>query len=222
MTKRNIKNLPEHERPREKLIERGAVALTDHELLAVLIGKGSRKHDAITLARKMIPVIDEKGIKLSVDDLVRFDGIGNAKAALILAAMEFSRRRIRPEGIRIETPADLVPHIRHYVDRKQEHFICASVNGANEVINIRVVSIGLIDRSHVHPREVFADPLVDRASAVILAHNHPAGTLKPSGQDMETTRRLRQAGEIMGITVLDHIIFNNTEYFSFLENDIGF
>jgi len=222
MAKRNIKNLPEHERPREKLIERGAVALTDHELLAVLIGKGFRRHDAITLAKKMIPVIDEKGTKLSVDDLAKFDGIGNAKAALILAAIEFSRRRIRPEGIRIETPADLVPHIRHYVDRKQEHFLCASVNGANEIINIRVVSIGLVDRSHVHPREVFADPLMDRASAVILAHNHPAGTLKPSEQDMETTRRLRQAGEIMGITVLDHIIFNHLAYFSFLENDIGF
>jgi DNA repair protein RadC len=222
MAKRNIKNLPEHERPREKLIERGAVALTDHELLAVLIGKGSRRHDAITLAKKMIPVIDEKGAKLSVDDLAKFDGIGNAKAALILAAIEFSRRRIRPEGIRIETPADLVPHIRHYVDRKQEHFLCASVNGANEIINIRVVSIGLVDRSHVHPREVFADPLIDRASAVILAHNHPDGALTPSEQDIETTQRLRQAGEIMGITVLDHIIFNKTEYFSFLENDIGF
>ncbi|MCD4788232.1 MAG: DNA repair protein RadC [Desulfobacterales bacterium] len=222
MAKRNIKNLPEHERPREKLIERGAVALTDHELLAVLIGKGSRRHDAITLAKKMIPVIDEKGAKLSVDDLVKFDGIGNAKAALILAATEFSRRRIRLEGIRIETPADLVPYIRHYVDRKQEHFLCASVNGANEIINIRVVSIGLVDRSHVHPREVFADPLIDRASAVILAHNHPAGALNPSEQDIETTQRLRQAGEIMGITILDHIIFNGTEYFSFLENDIEF
>lgn len=222
MAKKNIKDLPEHERPREKLIERGAVALSDHELLAVLIGKGSRRHDAITLAKKMIPIIDEKGAKLSVDDLAKFDGIGNAKAALILAATEFSRRRIRPEGIRIETPSDLVPHIRHYVDRKQEHFICASVNGANEIIDIRVVSIGLIDRSHVHPREVFADPVIDRASAVILAHNHPVGALNPSVQDIETTQRLRQAGEIMGITVLDHIIFNNTEYFSFLESDIGF
>jgi DNA repair protein RadC len=222
MAKRNIKNLPEHERPREKLIERGAVALTDHELLAVLIGKGSRRHDAITLAKKMIPVIDEKGAKLSVDDLVKFDGIGNAKAALILAATEFSRRRIRPEGIRIETPSDLVPYIRHYVGRKQEHFLCASINGANEIIDIRVVSIGLVDRSHVHPREVFADPLIDRASAVILAHNHPAGALNPSEQDIETTQRLRQAGEIMGITVLDHIIFNRTGYFSFLEGDIGF
>lgn len=222
MAKKNIKNLPVHERPREKLIERGAIALKDHELLAVLIGKGSRRHDAITLARKLIPIIDEKGAKLSVDDLAKFDGIGNAKAALILAAIEFSRRRIRPEGIRIETPSDLVPHIRHYVDRKREHFICASVNGANEIINIRVVSIGLIDRSHVHPREVFADPLIDRASAVILAHNHPVGALNPSDQDIETTQRLQQAGEIMGITVLDHIIFNSTEYFSFLESDIGF
>ncbi len=222
MAKRNIKNLPEHERPREKLIERGAVALTDHELLAVLIGKGSRRHDAITLAKKMIPVIDDKGAKLSIDDLTKFDGIGNAKAALILAATEFSRRRIRPEGIRIETPSDLVPYIRHYVDRKQEHFLCASVNGANEIINIRVVSIGLVDRSHVHPREVFADPLIDRASAVILAHNHPAGALNPSEQDIETTQRLQQAGKIMGITVLDHIIFNSTEYFSFLESDIVF
>ena len=222
MAKKDIKNLPEHERPREKLIERGAVALTDHELLAVLIGKGSRRHDAITLAQKMIPVIDEKGAKLSVDDLAKFDGIGNTKAALILAAIEFSRRRIRPEGIRIETPSDLVPHIRHYVDRKREHFLCASVNGANEIIDIRVVSIGLVDRSHVHPREVFADPLTDRASAVILAHNHPVGVLTPSEQDIETTKRLQQAGKIMGITVLDHIIFNSTEYFSFLENDIEF
>jgi len=136
--------------------------------------------------------------------------------------MEFVRRRIKPEGIRIETPADLLPHIRHYADRKQEHFLCASVNGANEVINIRVVSIGLIDRSPVHPREVFADPLMDRASAVILAHNHPVGSLKPSESDMETTRRLKEAGDVMGVTVLDHLIFNRANYFSFLEQGVGF
>jgi len=217
---KTIKNLLKHERPRERLIEKGTRALSDHELLAVLLGKGSRKHDVISLAKKMIPVIDAKGENLSVDDLSEFDGVGNAKAAIILAAAEFFRRRICPEGIKIKTPADLVPHIRHYIDRKQEHFLCTSVNGANEVLNIRVVSIGLVDRSHVHPREVFADPLVDRASAVILAHNHPAGTLKPSEQDIEITQRLRQAGKIMGITVLDHIIINDTGYFSFLENNI--
>lgn len=219
MVNKNIKNLPEHERPREKLIEKGADTLKDHELLAVLIGKGSRKHDAITLAKKLIPIIDEKGTNLSIDDLTEFDGIGNAKAALILSAIEFSRRRIRPEGICINTPADLLPHIRHYSDRKQEHFLCASVNGANEIINIRVISIGLIDRSHVHPREVFADPITDRASGIIVAHNHPSGGLSPSKNDIEVTRRLKEAGKTLGIELLDHIIFNGNSYYSFLEND---
>jgi len=217
--KRKIKNLPVHERPREKLLEKGAQALKDRELLAVLLGKGSQRHDVLTLAEKLIPVIDEKGTELSFEDLAQFDGIGKAKAALILAAIEFTRRRVKPEGIRINVPSDLLPYIQHYADRKQEHFLCASINGANEVMNIRVVSIGLVDKSQVHPREVFAEPITDRASAVILAHNHPVGSLKPSEADIETTQRLRQAGEIIGIAVLDHIIFNKNGYHSFLENN---
>lgn len=216
--RKRIKALPVHERPREKLLEKGARALKDRELLAILLGKGSKKHDVLTLAEKLIPVIDEKGAKLSVEDLVQFDGVGKAKATLILATIEFTRRRVKPEGVRINVPADLLPLIQHYANRKQEHFICASINGANEVINVRVVSIGLVDKSQVHPREVFADPLTDRASAVILAHNHPVGSLNPSEADIETTQRLRQAGEIIGITVLDHIIFNQKSYYSFLEN----
>jgi len=170
---------------------KGVSALTDRELLAVLLGKGSQKHDVLTLAEKLIPVIDEKGGKLTVDDLAKFDGIGKAKAGLVLAAIEFTRRRIKPEGIRIDMPADLVPHIRHYADRKQEHFLCASINGANEVVNIRVVSIGLVNKTQVHPREVFADPIGDRASAIIVAHNHPSGALKPSSEDIEVTKQLK-------------------------------
>lgn len=220
--RKTIKDLPEHERPREKLLKKGPRGLKDYELLAVLLGKGSAKQDVLSLAQKLVPVIDEKGLDVSVQDLAAFDGMGEAKAALVLAAMEFVRRRVKPEGIRIETPADLLPHIRHYADRKQEHFLCASVNGANEVINIRIVSIGLIDRSPVHPREVFADPLMDRASAIILAHNHPSGPLNPSAADVETTRRLKQAGDIIGLAVMDHLIFNRTDYFSFLENGIQF
>ena len=176
----------------------------------------------LTLAEKLIPIIDEKGSALTADDLAKLDGVGKAKAAAILAAVEFTRRRVKPEGIKIKQPADIVPHIQHYTDRKQEHFICASVNGANEVVNIRVVTIGLIDRSHVHPREVFAEPIVDRASSVILAHNHPVGNLEPSREDIETTKRLRRAGEIMGVTVLDHIVFNAKDHFSFVKNGISF
>ena len=134
------------------------------------------------------------------------------------AAIEFARRRIKPEGVKIETPADVLPLIRHYADRKQEHFLCASINGANEILNIRVVSIGLIDRSPVHPREVFADALSDRASAIIVAHNHPSGGVEPSSSDINITVQLKAAGAIIGIELLDHIIFNRTKYFSFLED----
>jgi len=107
--------------------------------------------------------------------------------------------------------------VRHYADRKQEHFLCASINGANEILNIRVVSIGLIDRTPVHPREVFADVLSDRASAIIVAHNHPSGDLEPSASDVDVTNQLKAAGSVVGITLLDHIIFNRSSYFSFLE-----
>lgn len=213
----SIQQMPEADRPREKLLRKGAAALSDRELLAVLLGKGAPGMDVMTLAGKLARVIDEKGLTVKAEDLTQFVGVGDAKATLILAAIEFARRRIKPEGAKIETPADLLPHIRHYADRKQEHFLCASINGANEILNIRVVSNGLVDRSPVHPREVFADALTDRASAVIVAHNHPNGGLEPSPSDIRITAQLKAAGEIVGIMLLDHIIFNRIGYFSFLE-----
>ncbi|MDP2158321.1 MAG: DNA repair protein RadC [Nitrospirota bacterium] len=215
---RPFDKIPKHKRPREKLLARGAKALSDQELLAILLGKGTPKMDVMTLANKLAKVVDEKGLELLPDDLVQFDGVGDAKATLILAAIEFARRRIKPEGTKIETPADLLPLISHYADRKQEHFIAASVNGANEIMNIRVVSIGLVDRTSVHPREVFADTLTDRASGVIVAHNHPAGALEPSAWDVEVTKQLKAAGEVVGVVLLDHIIFNRNGYYSFLEH----
>lgn len=192
--------------------------MSDQELLAVLLGKGTAGMDVMKLAGKLAKVIDEKGLSVRAEDLREFGGVGDAKATLILAALEFARRRIKPEGAKIETPADLLPHVRHYADRKQEHFLCASINGANEILNIRVVSIGLIDRTPVHPREVFSDALLDRASAIIVAHNHPAGSLEPSPADLDATKQLKEAGKCIGIPLLDHIIFNRLSYFSFLEN----
>lgn len=212
-----IAQMPDADRPREKLLRKGAPALSDQELLAIMLGQGTPGMDVMKLAGKLARLIDEKGLHVIAQDLIQFEGVGNAKATLILAAIEFARRRIKPEGSKIETPADLLPHVRHYADRKQEHFLCATLNGANEILNVRVVSIGLIDRSPVHPREVFADALSDRASAVIVAHNHPSGGLEPSPSDMNITAQLKAAGTIIGIDLLDHIIFNRTGYFSFLE-----
>jgi DNA repair protein RadC len=214
---KRIDQIPKHDRPREKLLAKGAHALSDQELLAVLLGKGSAQMDVMTLAAKLSRVVDENGLDVRVDDLTGFAGVGEAKASVLLAAIEFARRRIKPEGLKISTPADVLPLLQHFADRKQEHFLAVSINGANEVLHVRVVSIGLIDRSPVHPREVFADALTDRASGIIVAHNHPSGSLEPSPSDIDITKQIKQAGEIVGIALLDHIIFNRKGYFSFLE-----
>lgn len=217
---KRIDQIPKDDRPREKLLAKGAESLSDQELLAILIGKGTVKMDVMTLAAKLSRAIDEKGLKVRVDDLIGFEGVGKAKATLILAAIEFARRRIKPAGLKIETPADVLPLIRHFADRKQEHFLSVTINGANEVLSVRVVSIGLVDRTPVHPREVFADAVADRASGIIVAHNHPAGSLNPSPPDIEVTKQLKEAGKFVGIELLDHIVFNRVGYFSFLESGI--
>lgn len=217
---RNIKNLPECERPREKLQQKGSEALSDLELMAILLGSGTKGHDVMKVSGRILKILDGNSKQLSLEELQRIEGVGLAKATLIAAALEFARRRIRPEGLKISTPADVLPLIQHYADRKQEHFICISINGANEVIKSRVVSVGLVNKTHVHPREVFADPITDRASAIIVAHNHPSGSLTPSTEDKEITGQLKSAGEILGIRLLDHIIFNHKGYFSFLESGV--
>lgn len=216
---KKIKDLPLNERPREKLLAKGASALADYELLAIILGKGSQKNDVLSLSRKIIKTIDKKGLNLQAKDIIEIDGIGEAKATAISAAFEFVRRRIKPEGLKIKFPVDILPLIQHFGDRKQEHFLCISINGANEVMNVRVVTIGLVNKSHVHPRELFADVIEERASAVIIAHNHPNGDLKPSDEDIRITKRIKDSSTVLGINLLDHIIFNSKGYYSFLEND---
>lgn len=215
---KHIRDIPESDRPREKMLRLGAAALSDQELLAALLGKGMPGLDVMTLAGKLARLIDEKGLGIRAEDLTGLAGVGTAKATLILAAIEFARRRIKPDGVKIETPADVLPLLKHYADRRQEHFLAVTINGANEVMGVRVISIGLIDRSPVHPREVFAEAVAERSSGIIVAHNHPAGSLQPSPQDIDSTRQLKEAGRVIGIELLDHIIFNRTGYFSFLES----
>jgi DNA repair protein RadC len=216
---KKLKDIPVNERPREKLIEKGAKFLSDQELLAIILGKGTQKDDVLALSKKLIKIIDKKGVSFQADDILDIPGIGKAKAASISASFEFVRRRIKPEGLKIKFPADILPLIRHYADRRQEHFLCISINGANEVMSVRVVSIGLVNKSHVHPREVFSDPISERASAIIVAHNHPDGELKPSPEDIKITHRLKEAAIILGINFLDHIIFNAKGYYSFAKDN---
>ena len=170
------------------------------------------------LAEEIIHHIDSRKTENIETTLKTVNGIGQAKLTTILAAFELGRRYYGLGNEKIQHPADIVPFLRHYSVRKQEQFICASLNGAHEISAIRVVSVGTLTQTLVHPREVFADPLADRAAAVILAHNHPSGNLEPSHEDLLLTRRISRAGKLLGIEVLDHIILApNGDYLSFIE-----
>lgn len=207
-------------RPREKMLNRGPVSLSDRELAALLINSGQRDHPVEDLARSLIDVLDLKGANLCLGDILGIPGIGHTKGCQIAGAMELFRRRFNYNRQTIRRPGDVYPLIRHYAERPQENFITVSLNGAHEVITSRIVSVGLVNRTLVHPREVFADPITDRAAAVIVAHNHPSGSLEPSSDDHEITRRMRDAGHILGISVLDHLIITRSGYFSFMENGV--
>ena len=213
-----MKDIPSIDRPREKLSRIGAQALTDTELLAVLLGSGSASLGVLKLAEKVLSTVNSAKGSPKLSELTNIHGLGTAKASCILAALEFSRRRMQSNGQCIKQSADILPLISYLGNHKQEHFICISLNGAAEVIATRVISVGLANLAPVHPREVFADPIVDRASAIIVAHNHPSGSLRPSKADLRITEQLKAAGSVLGIQVLDHIIFNLEGYYSFVEH----
>jgi DNA repair protein RadC len=205
--------------PRERLFVYGPAALSDEELLSVLLGWGTRGKPVRKLAGEVLALVERTHGSVDLDALLHVVGLGHAKAASVAAALELARRLLCPKQQRITFPADVIPLISHYSDRKQEHFLCLSLNGAHEVSAIRVVSVGLVNRTVVHPREVYADALMDRAAAVIVAHNHPSGNVEPSAEDRDVTARLKAAGETLGVRLLDHIIFSARGYYSFLEKE---
>ncbi len=207
-----IKDLPKESRPREKLLNLGAENLSDRELIAILLGKGIKGKNIISLSEEVLNQLDILNYEINETLLMNIAGLGKAKIASIAAAIEFSRRILCPKSKKIKSPSDIYPYIQHFADRKQEIFVCASLNGAYEIIAIRVVSIGLINKTLVHPREVFADPISDRAAAVIVCHNHPSGNLEPSDEDREITKRLKDASNVLGVPLLDHIIFSEAGY----------
>lgn len=216
-----IRELPPEERPREKLFKNGVKNLSDTELVSILLGKGVRGKGLYSLSQEVLSMLDRNNYRIEEKFFLDIGGLGKAKAASLAAAFELSRRILCPEAVRIKSPADLYLCVKHYADRKQELFISVSLNGAHEVIAIRTVTIGLINRSLVHPREVFADPLSDRAAAVIVCHNHPSGNLEPSTEDRDVTKRLSDAGEVLGVPLLDHIIFSQKGYFSIFSGQTG-
>jgi DNA repair protein RadC len=204
-------------RPREKLAQQGARALSDQELLAIMLGSGTRGVPVRSLAGRVLPLLDNSIDNLDLTALQGVCGIGPSKACLLAAALEFARRRIRPEGIRITGARDVLPLVNHLLDRPQEHVLTISLSGAHEVIRVRIVSIGLLTSCPIHPREVFVGPITDHAYSIIVAHNHPSGDPTPSEEDRKVTKQLKAAAATLGLRLLDHIIFARRGYYSFQE-----
>jgi DNA repair protein RadC len=211
------------DRPREKLLRAGAAALGDHELLAIVIGSGVRRASALALAGA---VLEEAGglhglARLGRHALERIAGVGEAKASQIVAAIELGRRTlVRPAGGRTQftAPRDAAQFLMpQFGSRPVEHFGIVLLDTKHRVLRTRVLTIGTLDSSPVHPREVFREAAVGSAAAIVLFHNHPSGDPAPSADDLDLTARLVEAGHLMGIDVLDHIILGESRYCSLKE-----
>lgn len=215
-----LQEIPLEERPREKFKLKGIHSLSDLELIALILGSGIKGFNALHISLKVLEILDETIELPDIKKLLKIPGIGYAKALSILAALEFSRRRWRPINRKVRNAKDAYEAIRHFADRKQEYFLSINLNGANEIINIHLITKGTVNRTIIHPREVFALAIADRASAIIIAHNHPSGNVQPGEDDIHTTQILIDSGKILNIPIYDHIIFSENDYYSFQENRI--
>jgi len=218
-----MKSIAEHDRPREKLARLGAAALGDNELVAILLGQGQPRSGALDLANHTLAAIG--GIaglaRVGSDELQRIGGIGPARAAQLLAAVELGRRTVaNAAGTRAQMTSPRVVAeflLPQYGNRRVEQFGVLLLDTKHRVLRCTVLSVGTLDASIVHPREVFREAVAAGAAAIVLFHNHPSGDPEPSTEDTRLTERLMAAGVMMGINVLDHVILGDARYFSYRE-----
>lgn len=199
-------------RPREKLQAKGAAALSDYELLMAIIGSGNAQADVTKIARDVQKLLKEKGSELTYEDLLTVKSLGPAKATQLMASYELWKRQFEvSERPIIDSPEKAVEQLADIRDKKQEYFVCLTLDGANRLIAKRIITIGTLTASLVHPREVFADAITDRAASIIVAHNHPSESLTPSPEDIHVTETLSSAAQLLDIEMIDHIIVTPTQ-----------
>lgn len=214
---RKINELYHQDKPREKLLRKGPQALRDYELLAVLLGSGTQGKDVLKLSKEIITLFESSFETLDLDALTSIHGMGQAKAAQVLSAVELSRRYLIKQNKKIASAEDVYEELRDYAAKRQEYFLALTLDGASHLIEKRVISIGTLNQSLVHPREVFADAITDRAAGIIIAHNHPSGQLNASREDELVTKRLKEVGKVTGIELLDHVIITKEGFLSLRE-----
>lgn len=213
----SIKDRRKDLRPREKLQAKGPAVLSDYELIMAIIGSGNAQADVTKIARDVEKLIKAKKQYITYDELLKIKSLGPAKATQVIAGMELWRRQFEvPLQPIIDSPQKAVEQLADIRDKKQEYFVCLTLDGANRLISKRVITIGTLTASLVHPREVFADAITDRAASIIVAHNHPSGNREASSADIEVTERLNTAGILLGIKLADHLIVTKADFRSIL------
>jgi DNA repair protein RadC len=221
-----IKEIPPWDRPREKLLKHGPSFLSDEELVALILGSGVKGYDVSVLSKKVLEYLREHLLRANqdftvfLDGLMEIKGLGDAKVSLIAAMHELYGRMSQTKAQVVRNARDILPLVSFLAGKRQEHFVALNLNGGNRVLSTCVVSIGLVDQSLVHPREVFSEAVKERAARVIVCHNHPGGALAPSEEDIGVTRSLVKASRVLGIALLDHVIVSDEGYFSFREGGL--
>lgn len=218
---KTINELHHLDKPREKLLKNGLNSLKNYELMAILIGTGVQGKDVIKLSKELIALLDTQFDTLSLEKLLNIHGLGRAKASQILSAIELSKRYLKQKkNTKISSSNDVYDELKPYYNKQQEYFLSLYLDGANHLLDTKVISIGTLNQSLVHPREVFAYGVEKRCASIIVAHNHPSGILKPSSEDISITQRLKESGKILGIELLDHIIFTAEGFVSLKEEGV--
>lgn len=217
---RRIHQIPHSDRPREKLAAKGAPALSDFELLEVLIGSGSHKADVGFIARQIQKLLQKGATAVTYEALTAIRGVSIATAGKILAALELSRRHLVRDSTPLLTQQDILGRLGDIRNKQQEYFVALTLDGGQRLIAQRTITIGTLDAVIAHPREVYADAIVDRAAHVIIAHNHPSGDANPSQKDITLTQQLVAAGQLLGVPLHDHIIVTKTSHFSFRQHHL--
>ena len=217
-----IKDLPKIERPREKLEKYGPEKLSDAELLAILLRTGTKESNVLKLSQKILQKFEkEKIIDLKIDDLKTIHGLGVAKACEIIACFELGKRMLKDKKSAILlSPKDVWERMEDIRGSKKEHFIIFYLDSRNQEIKREIISIGTLNESLVHPREVFENAIKNNASSIIIAHNHPSENPDPSKNDKKITKRLREAGEILGVDIVDHVIVTKNTWKSLGDDEI--